>query len=175
MAESLENFRTLVHTYKDMVYNLSLGFTGDRELANDISQEIFIKIFQKVNSFRNDSKVKTWIYRITVNTNLEFMRKNKNYLRVIENNSDIKNNEFEFDHPGIKLENKELANILFQAVNKLPDLQKTAFTLSKIEGLSNADIASILKKSKSSVESLMHRANQNLKVFLKDYYHEYKE
>ena len=77
----------------------------------------------------------------------------------------------DFDHPGIKTENKEQANILYAAIDRLPDNQRAAFTLHKVEGLSYEQIADVLQKSVSSVESLMFRAKNNLKKELYSYYH----
>ena len=75
-----------------------------------------------------------------------------------------------FYHPGVKMENKERAAILFSAIARLPENQKTAFTLHKVEDLSYNEIASIMEVTLSSVESLMFRAKQNLKKLLADYY-----
>jgi len=75
-----------------------------------------------------------------------------------------------FYHPGVKLENKERAAILFQSIEKLPINQRTAFTLHKLENLSYAELAEIMGVSMSSVESLMFRAKQNLRKFLGNYY-----
>jgi len=76
----------------------------------------------------------------------------------------------EFEHPGVKAENKEKSAILFKAVNRLPENQRTAFLLQKLEGLSQQEIAAILKTSSSAVESLLSRAKVNLKKSLTDYY-----
>ena len=73
-------------------------------------------------------------------------------------------------HPGVQLENKERAAILFAAIDKLPDNQKAAFVLHKMEDLSYAEIAEVISVSVSSVESLMFRAKQNLQKLLRDYY-----
>ena len=76
----------------------------------------------------------------------------------------------DFNHPGVQAENKEQSRILFCAIEKLPDSQKIAFTLHKLEGLSYEQIAGVMQKTLSSVESLMHRAKTNLKKALYDYY-----
>lgn len=76
----------------------------------------------------------------------------------------------DFNHPGVILENKERSAVLFRAVEKLNDSQKSAFVLSKIEGLSVKEISKIMNLTESSVESLLHRAKNNLKKLLSDYY-----
>lgn len=76
----------------------------------------------------------------------------------------------DFVHPGIKLENKEEAKIVFQAIDQLPENQKVAFTLNKIEGLSYQEVGEVMKISLSSVESLIFRARTKLKTDLEAYY-----
>jgi RNA polymerase sigma-70 factor (ECF subfamily) len=76
----------------------------------------------------------------------------------------------DFNHPGVKLDNKERAAILFTAINQLPENQKIAFTLHKLEGLSYQEISDVMKTSVSSVESLMHRAKNNLRKHLTGHY-----
>ena len=76
----------------------------------------------------------------------------------------------EFNHPGVQMENKERAAILFSYIEKLPENQKIAFTLQKVEGLSQKEISSIMKTSESAVESLLHRAKKNLQKGLQNYY-----
>ena len=76
----------------------------------------------------------------------------------------------EFDHPGIQLERKEQQEVLFNAINQLPEGQKVVFTLHKIDGLSYKEVSAITKKSLSSVESLLFRARKNLKQILTEYY-----
>jgi len=80
----------------------------------------------------------------------------------------------DFNHPGIKLDNKETAAILFKAIDKLPANQKIAFTLHKMEGLSYQEVSEVMNASVSSVESLLHRAKNNLKKNLEDYYQNYE-
>jgi RNA polymerase sigma-70 factor (ECF subfamily) len=86
-----------------------------------------------------------------------------------ENHLNVTNNS-PFYHPGVKLENKERAAVLFRAIEQLPDRQRVAFTLHKLENLNNAEIAEITGISLSSVESLMFRAKQNLRKYLSSYY-----
>lgn len=72
----------------------------------------------------------------------------------------------DFHHPGVTLDNKERAAVLFKAISQLPANQKIAFTLHKLEGLSYQEVSEVMKTSVSSVESLMHRAKSNLKKWL---------
>jgi len=145
--------------------------------AEDITQEVFAEVFESIHHFRGQSKLSTWIYRITLTKCLELLRSRKRVKRsaVIlslfgkEQQINVTSAE-PFYHPGIRLENKELSAILFNAISKLPLNQRTAFTLHKIENLSYAELSEVMGVSLSSVESLMFRAKKNLKELLESYY-----
>jgi len=169
-------FKKVVETWQDMVYNTALGIVQDPEDAEDVAQEVFLQVYQSIGSFKGESKLSTWLYRITITKSLDHERKKKRKKRSAIVKSLFGLNEAsnidppDFHHPGVVLDNKESAAILFKAIAKLPDNQKIAFTLNKVEGLSYQEISEIMKTSVSSVESLLHRAKNNLKKFLADYY-----
>ena len=169
-------FKIIVDTWKDMVYNTSLVIVQNAEDAEDIAQEVFVQVYESIHQFKGDSKFSTWLYRIAITKSLDHLRKKKRKKRfaIIQSlfgvNEEEIRHERNFQHPGISLENKEKAATLFRAINKLPDNQKTAFTLHKLEGLSYQEIAEIMESTESSVESLMHRAKGNLKNILTEYY-----
>lgn len=171
------SFRELTNLYHDRVYNTSLGLLQHIENAEDVTQEVFVEVFRSVSGFKAECKLSTWIYRITVQKSLEHIRssrrkKRSGILMSLFGKEDRVNipGDNSFYHPGIRLENKEKSAILFGAIAKLPLNQRTAFTLHKVEGLSHAEIADILKTSVSSVESLIFRARQNLRSLLAGYY-----
>ncbi|MEQ9303526.1 MAG: RNA polymerase sigma factor, partial [Marinoscillum sp.] len=114
----------------------------------------------------------TWIYRVAVNKCLQYLRSKKAKKRgaITVELTDQLAETLVFDHPGVKLENKELARVLFRAIDTLPEVQKVAFTLHKVEDLSDEEIGEILEKSRSAVESLIHRAKTNLRTQLTTYY-----
>ncbi len=91
---------------------------------------------------------------------------------LLGNNTAIDRSSYftEFNHPGIQLENKEKNEILFAAINKLPEAQRIVYTLNKIDDLSYQEVADITEKSISSIESLLFRAKRNLQGLLHDYY-----
>lgn len=170
-------FKQLVDTYQNIVYNTCLSFVHQVQDAEDLAQETFLEVYQSIKTFRKDSQLSTWIYRIAVNKCLDFIRKQKRkkrsgFLHSLSGLSPGLEAGFlaHKNHPGVGLENKERAQILFNAIDQLPDAQKTAFTLHKLEGLPYEEIAKIMKKSLSSVESLMHRARKNLQKLLGNYY-----
>ncbi len=172
-------FKILIRDYSERVYNTALSIVQNEHDAEDVTQEVFIEVFQSIGKFKSESRLTTWIYRIAVTKSLEFIRKKKRQKRHGILSSLFKKNETEpikeaihFHHPGAQLENKERLAILFAAINQLPENQKTAFLLSKTENLSYAEISEIMRLSVSSVESLLFRAKQNLRKLLEDYYKE---
>lgn len=171
-------FEELLRQSGDQVFNTALSFVQNRHDAEDISQEVFIEVYQSIRRFNEQSKLSTWIYRIAVSKSLEFLRRKKAKKRLGfvqglfgKEHTLNKSDDSIFYHPGVQLENKERTAILFQAVGQLPENQRTAFLLNKVEGLSYAEVAEIMKLSLSSVESLMVRARRNLQGLLADYYH----
>ena len=169
-------FKEMVETWQDMVYNTSIGFLQNEEDAEDISQEVFIKVYQSIYSFKGQSKLSTWIYRITVSKCLDHLRKKKRKKRFAFIQSLYGKNDGQmieppdFFHPGVKMENKENAAVLFKAVDQLPANQKTAFILNKTENLSYREIAEVMECTESAVDALLQRAKKNLQKDLKEYY-----
>jgi RNA polymerase sigma factor (sigma-70 family) len=169
-------FKTIVETWQDMVFNTALGILQNAEDAEDVMQEVFISVFESINTFKGESKFSTWLYRITVSRAMDHIRKKKTKKRfALIQGFYGKNNEAiidppDFFHPGINLENKENAAVLFKAMERLPPNQKIAFVLNKVEGLSYQEIAEVLKITDSAVDALLQRAKSNLKKMLSDFY-----
>lgn len=171
-----EAFKEIVETWQDMVFNTAIGFLQNEEDAEDAAQEVFMQVFESVSSFKEESKLSTWIYRITVSKCLDHLRKKKRKKRfafiqsLYGKNDSVMIDPPDFFHPGVKVENKEMATVLFKAIDKLPVTQKTAFVLNKLENLSYRQIAEVMSSSESAVDSLLQRAKKNLQVILKDHY-----
>jgi RNA polymerase sigma factor (sigma-70 family) len=169
-------FKKLVDEYQVMVYNTALGIVQNEDDADDITQEVFIQVFRSVSSFKGDSKFSTWLYRITIGKALDHEKKKKRKKRfgfvhsLFTGHEDVDMQMAEFDHPGVKMEKKERANELFNALKQIPDKQRTAFTLHKLEGQSYQEVAEIMNTTLYAVESLMGRAKANLRKGLKNYY-----
>ena len=164
--------------FQQKVFGTCISFVPNREDAEDIAQDVFMEVFNSISKFKGDSKLSTWIYRITTNKCLEFIRKKNTkkrfaFLQSITGNAvpmDKTDYFTEMNHPGILLENKELNATLFKAINSLAESQRVVFTLHKIDGKSYQEVAEITKRSLSSVESVMFRAKQNLQSTLENYY-----
>ena len=171
-------FKMLVDQCQDLVYNTSFGIVQNPDDADDITQEVFIQVYQSISSFKGGSKLSTWIYRITISKSLDHEKRKKRKKRfafikaLLGGPGEEHLHPVEFDHPGVQLENKERAGELFGALNQIPEKQRIAFTLHKLEGLSNQEIAGIMNTSLYAVESLMGRAKINLQKKLSTYYRE---
>ena len=169
-------FKKLVDEWQDMVYNTAFGIVQNADDADDITQEVFIQVYQSVSSFKGESKFSTWLYRITLSKALDHEKKMKRKKRfafvqsIFGNEVEEHNHPAEFNHPGVQLEKKERAGELFHALKQIPDKQRIAFTLHKLEGQSYHEVAEIMNTSLYAVESLMARAKTNLKKVLKTYY-----
>lgn len=180
MIENNYDFKNIYAKYAVFVYNIALNYLQNTEDAEEITQDVFIQVNDSIKKFENNSTLKTWIYRITINKCLDFIKfKNSQkrwfiYGKKSSNEKEILNYS-NFDHPGITIENQENAAILFEMINQLTDNQKSAFLLSKVEELSNSEIAMIMELSISSVESLIFRAKANLKEKLSNKFENYRK
>ena len=170
-------FGRLVDRYERSVFNACLGFAFNREDAQDLAQEVFLEVFRSIHHFEGRSALGTWIHRIAVTKSLELIRSRSRKKRAGQLLSLIGLQQAgwdpradEVDHPGIRLENKERARHLYAAIDSLPEQQRIAFTLSKIDGRSYEEVAAIMETSIPSVESLLFRAKRGLQKKLTQFY-----
>lgn len=153
-----------------------IGYLQNTEDAEEVTQDVFVEIYRSAGTFKGKSSPGTWIYRIAINKSLDFIKHKKRRKRfaflgsLFDDEGAVKHDAPDFHHPGVLLENKEKAAMLFRATSRLPDHQKTAFLLSKVEGLSYAEIAEVMDTSVSAVESLIFRARQNLQKELDTFF-----
>lgn len=171
-------FSELLDEFQQKVFHTCISFVPNKEDAEDIAQEVFLEVYRSIHKFKGNSKLSTWIYKISTNKCLEFIRKKSAkkrfaFLQSISGN-DIpidKTNYFtEFNHPGVVLENKERTETIYLAINSLPESQRVVFTLAKLDGKSYQEIVEITGKSLPSVESIMFRAKKNLQKKLENFY-----
>jgi RNA polymerase sigma factor (sigma-70 family) len=167
-------FKTVVDTWQNKVYNTSVSIVQNEADAEDITQEVFITLFERIADFREEAQLSSWIYRITITKSLDHEKRKKRIKRggLIRQLFFIKQEDepVNFVHPGVLLDNKERSVVLFKALKKLPEKQRVAFTLHKMEGLSYQEIATVMEISLYAVESLQTRAKNNLKEILMKYY-----
>ena len=170
------SYAQLVEAYQHLVYNTVLGIIQSKEDAEDVAQEVFIQVFQSIKQFKGESKLSTWLYRIAITKSLDWQRRKcrKKRFAIVERffgtDDTVKHDPPTFHHPGVVMENKEKAALLFKAMTKLPENQKIAFTLNKVAGLSYLDVATVMQVTEASVEALLHRAKQNLRKELAVFY-----
>ncbi len=157
-------FESLYKKFSSKVFNTALSYTKNNNNAEEVTQDVFIKIYDNAHKFKGNSSVETWIYRITINTSINCINKLKKHhsIGLFENGLNTK----DFKHPGIILEKKEEALALFEAIEYLPESQKTAFILSFIENLPRQQVADVMEMSLKAVESLLQRAKKKLRVYL---------
>ena len=172
-------FPILVERYQNLVLNCCFKFLRNRESAEDVTQEVFLEIYQSGRQFRGEARLSTWIYRIAVTRSLNQLKslnRRKRLAAVVGLFDDERSEDHaaaeESVNPQNMLENRERAAVLAWALGKLPANQKIAFTLSKCDGMKYEEIASILNATIPSVESLLHRARTNLRKRLSRYYRE---
>ena len=160
-------FSELVQLYRSRVINTCYRFLFTQEDAEDISQEVFIEVYQSISSFRADSKLSTWIYRIAVTKCLDEIKKRNRKKRISSMGKILHLDTIAQwltggESPDKKLYTDEKMSAVMQALNTLPDSQRVAFTLSKIEGYSNSEIAEIMNTTTIAVESLVSRAKKKV-------------
>lgn len=161
-------FSQLYDLFKDKVYNTALSYSQNAQDAEELTQDVFTKIYKNAGNFKANSAVGTWIYRITVNASLNHINKKK--LKIVGDPNETLVNPIDFDHPGILLEQKENARYLFKVIDTLPENQRTAFILSFIEQLPRQEVADVMELSLKAIESLIQRAKQNLRKKLDKFY-----
>ncbi len=163
-------FNELYETFKDMVYNLALNYVQQKEDAEDITQEVFVKLHQGLHKYdATAASLKTWIYRIAINQCLDFVKakQTKKRFGFITSLFSKESNEplseaVHLNHPGIAAEDREELQKLFTIINGLPQNQKTALLLTRMDGRPQQEVAEIMSISIKAVESLLQRARQTV-------------
>ncbi|OGS20562.1 MAG: hypothetical protein A2252_09900 [Elusimicrobia bacterium RIFOXYA2_FULL_39_19] len=166
----LSAFDLLLDSYEKPIINFIYRYIGSREDAEDLAQEVFLKVYRAVPYYEPRSKFSTWLFRIAHNVSIDYLRKNRNKrtLQVSQNNPDEEEKIRELynpDEPGAEtlLENKQVREKVNSLLAKLPDKQKTALILRIYDDKSYLEIAAILACSVPAVEALIFRARETLK------------
>ena len=166
----------LVEKYKRMVYRLAMQITKNHTDADDVMQETFIKVYRSIRTFRKDAAFETWLYRIAVNEALNFVkRRERQRESTLETASEaeyeaITRYRTQMDNdPHVHAEKAELRHHVTEAVNNLSLKHRTVVILHEFEGLTHAEIASILNCSEGTVRSRLHYARKKLRTLLKSY------
>ncbi|MGZ3931950.1 MAG: RNA polymerase sigma factor [Bacteroidia bacterium] len=175
----MDQFKEVYDAHHRKVFNISLNIVQNSEDAEEITQDVFVEAFRSLSTFEARSSLGTWLYRIAVNKSLDLLRARKRKKRFAfitrlfhPESGEALHEASHFDHPGAELEKKERTRILFEALEGLPEHQKTAFVLSQIEHFPQKETARIMGLSEKAVESLIQRAKANLRKKLGKLYHE---
>lgn len=167
-------FEELVLRHEKTVYNIALRMTGSEDDAADMTQETFIKAYNNLSSFKSDSKFSTWVYRITTNVCLDFLRAKSRRpqvsLTVADADDDSFEQQLEIPDPADDPEQQLMKKLSMQSLNdglrRLPDKQRQILVMRELGGLSYAEIGKALSLEEGTVKSRIFRARKNLCAFL---------
>ncbi len=162
---SREAFSRLVERYQPKVFHMALSFTRNRESADDLAQEVFLKAFLALPKFRHGSEFGTWLYRITVNHAKDYLRRRGRAKEVpLETAGEVVETR-----PGEAEVREELREterrrtLIHEALAALPDKYRVILTLRDVEGMPYEKIAEVLEVSPGTVDSRLHRARKMLR------------
>lgn len=157
---------TLVMKYRDMVYHTCLAYVQHEHIAEDLTQDVFLKVLERIGDFKGKSKLSTWIIRIAINLSLNYLRNNKKHLNQIDAG------EVQMPDNSRRDDSKDTKRAVRNAIYRLPERQRKVFVLSFYLKLSYKEIEEVTGLSKSSIESLLFRARKKLHDLLINYYNE---
>ncbi|MEM1350124.1 MAG: sigma-70 family RNA polymerase sigma factor [Myxococcota bacterium] len=171
-------FRELVEKYQRKVYSICYGMLKDAESSLDVSQEVFIKVYRYLEKFNQKSSFYTWLYRITVNMCIDYIRKHSKVQRV-EYDDRLSHDGAQGDehilpstlglHPDKVYGRKELREKMLEALETLSEKHRTILILREVEGLSYEEIADVLNISKGTVMSRLFHARRYFQDAIKEY------
>ncbi len=173
----LKAFEELMNKYEEKVYSIAYRMTGNREDAEEILQETFLSVYKSLGRFKGKSRFSTWLYRIAVNASLMRLRKTKKKAETLSldepiggDNSHPKREVVDWSTPEDIVERKRLMEVITAAIDSLPETYRAIVLLRDGEGLSNSEVAKILKTSIPAVKSKLHRARMHLREKLSEYF-----
>lgn len=173
LAERAKNgdqgaFEQLVLNNQNKVFSLALRLTGDREDAADLAQEAFVKAWQNLAGFQGESSFSTWIYRLTANLCIDWLRKKKRWGAMTSLEDGAEPADWEGD-PQIQLERSERSRALERGLARLPERQREILSLRELSGLSYQEIGEKLDLDLGTVKSRIARSRLALrKILLED-------
>ncbi len=169
----LTAFEPLVVKYQDRIYNLCWRLCGDRQAAEDLTQEAFLKAFESLGTFRGSSSFFTWLYRIATNLALSYRRSERRHMSLgtgVEWN-DIPSQAARLhravqdadDQPDLAVQRDEVRRIVWQAIQQLDDDHRAVVVLRDMEGLDYGEIAEVLHVPAGTIKSRLHRARMAIR------------
>ncbi len=168
MDDKDKNYKLIISENQDMIFRLCCSYVMDTDLRKDLFQNILIRIWKGLNSFENRSSIKTWIYRISVNTSIDFLRKHE---KGEQASKSINLNKIELIDKSTNLEEdliiSEKTQFMYKCINKLSFIEKTVITLY-LEDLSYKEISEIVGISEKNVGVRLTRIKNKINKCLKD-------
>jgi RNA polymerase sigma-70 factor, ECF subfamily len=165
-----EAFAALFHAHKGRVYSICLRMTNNAAQAEDLTQDAFLQVFRKLDTFKGNSALSTWLYRIAVNTVLMHFRKRA--LKQISldepSSQDVKQVRREYGSRDGRLSGSVDRIALIRAIKDLPAGYRTIFLLHEVEGYEHQEIAKILDCSVGNSKSQLHKAKLRIREFLQE-------
>lgn len=164
-------FEELVLKYQDRIYNLCRHMLGNTHEAEDAAQDAFLKAYQKLKDFKPEASLYTWLYRIAVNTCLDYKKRPffESLFKKAEGDEFVDESASDWPSPEKLYESKQIGLALHKSIKKLSSKLRTAIVLKEIEGFSYDEIADILEVSIGTVKSRISRAREELKVSMKKF------
>ncbi|MBR2743535.1 MAG: sigma-70 family RNA polymerase sigma factor [Clostridia bacterium] len=164
-------FELIVKRYEKKVYNLALRYLKNPDDALDVSQDVFIQVYQNLSGFRGDAQFSTWIYRVTYNKCVDMLRKTQKIRRNVVMSTDDEN-FFETRDGSASIEEsyegRETLLAVMKIIDALPDEQRDVVMLRYIKDLSYAQIAEVMDIAEGTVKSRLNRARIKIKEQMKD-------
>lgn len=161
-------YAALVNTYKDLVFSLALKMTKNREEAEEISQDTFIKAYKNLSKFKGDSKFSTWLYKITYHNCLDSFKKNEKNYKTTTLDNQFSINISSTENILETIEKKERAKILKTCLEDLPEDEKTILWFFYYKELSLKEIIEITNFSEANIKVKLHRARKDLLTIVKE-------
>lgn len=156
----------LVNRYKDLVFTLALRMLKHREEAEEVAQDAFVKVYKSLDKFKGDSKFSTWIYKVTYNTCLDNIKKNKKYINNVTIDDFTFNKLETIDNALEGMIKAEKSEVIKQSINKLPTEDSYILTLYYFEELSLEEMTKIIAASSNTIKVKLFRARKKLAVIL---------
>ena len=173
-------FRSIYSTYYPKIVRYLNRIVGEPE-AQDVAQEVFVKVHAALDTFRGESSISTWIYRIATNAAMDHLRsrgaRGRKEIGDTDDSMEDRVESAKDEHPGpdAALIKKDMNECIQEIINKLPEKYKTILVLSDIEGLTNAEIAEVLGITLDTVKIRLHRSRARLKKELESSCHFYRD
>ena len=166
-------FEQIYHQYSARILNLIYRMTGSEEVARDLTQEVFVKVYENIGKFRGDAQIFTWLYRIATNHTLNYLKRKKRYkwLNLLDKPISEVLQENKIDNqfwavgsprPDRQMEKKQREQIIWKLIQQLSPKYRVPYVLNRYENLSYQEIADTLNLSLSAVETRIHRAKKEL-------------